>query len=147
MVKSIFVAAEPVAKARPRMGKGGHVYTPSRTEKAEFLIRETWKQCFGDLLIAERGEPVTLCVTVKLRRPKSHYGTGRNAGQVKLGAPRFPTGKPDFDNLLKTVSDALTGLAYVDDAQIFHGSLVKEYAADQGGIGWSILVGRTGREV
>lgn len=33
--------------------------------------------------------------------------------------PRFPlVGKPDLDNLIKATTDALNGLAYVDDARL-----------------------------
>jgi Holliday junction resolvase RusA-like endonuclease len=66
-----------------------------------------------------------------LSRPASHFGTGRNAGQLKASAPRFPTGKPDVDNLLKII-DALTGLAYHDDAQVVQVmDLAKRYADDE----------------
>lgn len=45
--------------------------------------------------------------------------------------PREPmTGKPDLDNVVKAVQDALNGKAYADDAQIVrYGSVEKCYAA------------------
>ncbi|MET7776258.1 RusA family crossover junction endodeoxyribonuclease [Streptomyces mirabilis] len=52
-------------------------------------------------------EPVRLDVTFTLRRPKHHFGTGRNAGVLKASAPSHPTGKPDLDKLVRSSQDAL----------------------------------------
>lgn len=44
--------------------------------------------------------------------------------------PRIPHGKkPDRDNCDKSVMDALTGLLWVDDAQVCDGRLTKWIAA------------------
>lgn len=40
-------------------------------------------------------QPVTVAVTFRLRRPRGHYGTGRNADQLRSAAPNHPTGTPD----------------------------------------------------
>jgi Holliday junction resolvase RusA-like endonuclease len=40
-----------------------------------------------------------------------------------------PTVKPDLDKLLRAVCDALTGVVWVDDAQVLDLSAVKAYAA------------------
>jgi Holliday junction resolvase RusA-like endonuclease len=60
-------------------------------------------------------------------RPKSHFGTGRNADKVKESAPEFPTGKPDALKLARGVEDALTGVVWHDDAQIVNERLAKRY--------------------
>lgn len=52
-------------------------------------------------------EAVRIDVVFTLKRPKHHYGTGRNAGVLKPSAPCFPTGKPDTDKLLRSTQDAL----------------------------------------
>lgn len=62
--------------------------------------------------------PVSMALTFYLPRPPSHYRSGRNAHLLRADAPRFATGKPDWDNLSKLVCDALIGLLYHDDAQI-----------------------------
>ena len=41
-----------------------------------------------------------------------------------------PTKKPDTDNIIKIICDALNGLAYKDDAQIVSNSTEKRYAND-----------------
>jgi len=66
-----------------------------------------------------------------LARPRSHYGTGRNAGTLKATAPSYPTTKPDLDKLERAVLDALTSAGvYPDDSQVavLHGH--KRYADD-----------------
>lgn len=73
--------------------------------------------------------PVEVVGTFYLPRPKGHYGTGRNAHQLKPGAPQYPTTKPDADKLLRSCCDAL-GEAGVwkDDAQVVHHDAWKLYA-------------------
>lgn len=63
--------------------------------------------------------PVSVDVLFLLPRPKGHYGTGRNADQVKPGAPKYPAGKPDLDKLARAVLDALVQAGVIgDDAQV-----------------------------
>jgi Holliday junction resolvase RusA-like endonuclease len=58
-------------------------------------------------------------ITFRMPRPQGHYGTGRNAGQVRKGAPDFPASKPDLDKLCRAVLDGLTdGGAWKDDGQV-----------------------------
>ena len=42
------------------------------------------------------------------------------------------TKKPDLDNMAKTVLDALNGLAYIDDSQIYSLTLFKTYSEQPG---------------
>ncbi|MCR4339570.1 MAG: RusA family crossover junction endodeoxyribonuclease [Gemmatimonadaceae bacterium] len=63
-----------------------------------------------------------------MQRPAGHYGTGRNAGTVRPCAPEWPTTKPDADKLTRALLDALTGVAYVDDSQVVHLGIRKEWA-------------------
>ena len=82
----------------------------------------------GDL----RPDPTREAVAVDLRfglpRPKSHFGTGRNAGRLKPSAPAYPGTKPDVDKLSRAVLDALTGVLWADDSQVVILSAVKVYA-------------------
>jgi len=71
-------------------------------------------------------------VTFLLRRPKSHFGTGRNVGVLKPSAPLFPTIRPDVLKLARAVEDALTGICWLDDAQIVHEMLAKGFSDDEG---------------
>jgi len=78
--------------------------------------------------------PLYLVVEFFFPRPQCHYGTGRNAGRLKLTAPRWKAGKPDGDKLQRAVQDALVDASVILDDACFvawHGS--KEYA-DQPGV-------------
>lgn len=70
---------------------------------------------------------VALDVTFVLARPKSHYGSGRNAEVLKPSAPARPTGRPDTTKLLRAVEDALTSVLWFDDAQVVEQTARKVY--------------------
>jgi len=56
-----------------------------------------------------------------MKRPKSHYRTGKYKGMVKEKFQSIPMDKkPDIDNLIKFVLDALQGqnAYFVDDSQV-----------------------------
>lgn len=50
-----------------------------------------------------------------LQRPKSHYGTGKNAAMLRADAPEFHTYAPDALKLARSTEDALTEIVWVDD--------------------------------
>ncbi len=60
-------------------------------------------------------------------RLRGHYGTGRNAAVLKPGAPKWPTVKPDVLKLTRSTEDALTGIAWRDDALVAWQSAMKLY--------------------
>ena len=72
-------------------------------------------------------EPVRLDIVFTLPRPKSHFRTGRHADKLRDDAPTTHTSKPDRGKLLRAVEDALTGVAWVDDAQVCAGEVSKVY--------------------
>lgn len=76
--------------------------------------------------------PLQLDITFTLLRPQSHYGSGKNADKVKDSAPKYPMSKPDALKLARAVEDALSGIVYVDDAQIVSEHLFKVYGPRQG---------------
>lgn len=65
-----------------------------------------------------QGDPdasVEVRMTFFLERPRGHF---RSGGTLKGAAPRAPAKKPDIDKLVRCVLDALTGIAYADDARV-----------------------------
>jgi hypothetical protein len=76
--------------------------------------------------------PLGLVVVFTLRRPKGHFGTGRNAGVVKDSAPAKPVVKPDCTKLLRAVEDACTGVVWADDAQVVEQLVSKRYGEPEG---------------
>lgn len=85
--------------------------------------------------------PVSVSLVFRVSRPKSHYGTGRNAKTLKVSAPLAPlagytgaklrTKVGDVDNYAKAVLDEMTGHFYYDDSQVVELFATKLYADDQ----------------
>jgi len=110
------ILGDPKAQKRHRsFRRGEHIrnYDPSSTEKRDFLSIVQSKA-------PERpfDEPLAVMLYFDMPRPKGHYGTGRNAGVLKASAPKEHTKKPDIDNLVKFVLDALHGVYWRDDSII-----------------------------
>lgn len=71
--------------------------------------------------------PVELVAVFTMDVPPSWSKTKRQqayAQQIK------PAGKPDIDNLAKTVMDAINGVVYADDAQVVMIAASKRYRTD-----------------
>ena len=120
MKATIYV--EPRAKGRPKVSTfGGHaqIYTPKKTRVAEADIKASIR---SEIAKSERfgaGEPLVLWVTFYVVRPKS--------------APKrvkHPATRPDLDNYLKTLLDALDKFAFPDDAQVVNIHAKKAFALD-----------------
>lgn len=83
---------------------------------------------------ADKYQAVALELTYTIARPESHYGTGRNAGQLKAGAPQYPTARSggDIDKLERNILDALQEAGVlVDDAQVIEVSHHKRYVVPE----------------
>ncbi len=121
-----FIPGKPVPKARPRLGKHG-VYTPAKTKAAEELIRNIAAREYGE------EEPVVtavkLAVSFAMPVPKSWPKQKRFDA---FSGEMYPLSHPDLDNMVKTVSDALNGVIYVDDSQIVELRCQKAYMAEPG---------------
>jgi Holliday junction resolvase RusA-like endonuclease len=119
------VPGEPVGKARPRLGRRGRVYTPAATKRHEALVRESWQLAGGRRIEG----PLAIHVEAETARPASHR---LKRGGLSAAGRRsaVPTKKPDLDNVLKLVADALNGHAYQDDAWIVAATVVRRWAPE-----------------
>lgn len=70
---------------------------------------------------------VRLGVQLMFPRPKSHYRTGRNSHLLRDDAPSRKASKPDCSKVLRAVEDAMSGVVYRDDAQIWCVQIQKLY--------------------
>lgn len=76
--------------------------------------------------------PLQVGLGFDLARPKSHFGTGRNAGRLKLAAPQWMSTAPDLDKLVRAVLDAIgdAGVWWYDDGQVAQLTASKRYCAE-----------------
>lgn len=115
------IPGRPRGKGRPRFSRNGRTYTPAETVAAEREIAQLWKLKFPRE--APLSGPVMLRITAVFAIPKGFTAAQREAA---MRGEIYQTGKPDFDNLAKLVSDSLNGLAWHDDAQVM-GGCIKRY--------------------
>ena len=111
----------PVSKQRPRLGKGGCVYTPSKTKVFENIVALSYgnRPSFDDKYIRIR-------LKFKFEVPKSYSKKKRlEAIEGKLR----PT-KADIDNYIKAVLDGLNKKAWKDDRYIIGILAEKEYSEE-----------------
>lgn len=115
------VLGDPKALKRHRMGRGFN-YDPSAGDKATFAQIAQVKAPAVPFNVA-----LFVQITFYFARPKSHYGTGKNSGILKPNVGNYHTSKPDVDNLIKFVLDALNGIFWKDDGCISHVISAKIY--------------------
>lgn len=106
------VMGAPQGKGRPRFTKGHKPYTPAKTRAYEEQIARLWHKEYGyTMLDGYLGLEIIACFG--LNKTDSHKTKERKIlGQLR------PDKKPDGDNIIKIVADALNGVAYHDDKQI-----------------------------
>ena len=126
MEVTFIIPGEVVGKGRPRFstyGKFVKAYTPEKTATYENLV----KLMYGETAKGERftdDEALLIEVDAYYEVPKS--ASKKKAAEMLAGRIR-PTKKPDLDNVLKIICDALNGVAYRDDTQIISARITKHY--------------------
>ena len=108
---TFIVKGEPKGKARPRFARG-RAYTPQTTVDYEKEIKARFLECGGKFSHADKFTvDVIACFGVPKSAPKKKV-------KDMLAYQIMPTKRPDIDNILKVVLDALNGVAYYDDSQV-----------------------------
>lgn len=121
------VPGKPQGKARARTGynpKTGQVmsHTPDNTVLYENLIKTCYMQETDK--IYDNGEALSVSITACFEPVN---GVSKKRREQMLQDMIRPTKKPDIDNIVKTVLDALNGLAYKDDNQVVQVLATKRY--------------------
>ena len=108
------VFGKPRGKQRPRLcSVGGRniVYTPKRTIEYEKLIKASY--IASSKVFFERNIPIEINILAYFFHKSSI---------------EFATKKPDADNIIKIVLDALNKVAFYDDAQVSKICFEKRYS-------------------
>lgn len=122
MIRTLTIPGEPVAKSRPKVTSNG-TFTPTKTKNYETLVKELyWAEYHGQELLQG---PLQMTLTAFFSIPKS---VSKKRRQAMLERQEWPTKRPDIDNIIKSVADALNGLAYADDSAITYVVAGKAYA-------------------
>lgn len=120
------VFGRPVAKQRHRMTKSGQTYTPKQTAGYERMVKLiAGAEMQGRPIFLG---PVEMVISVYLAVPKRWNKKQKAAAKAKL---ILPTKKPDVSNIAKSIEDAMNGVVYRDDSQIFKLTVGKWYAVGE----------------
>jgi Holliday junction resolvase RusA-like endonuclease len=104
-------------KARIRT-QGRHFFMDDKTRSAEGVIRHYASEAMKGKELFEG--PVLLNVTMWQLIPQSW------SNKKKLAAS-YATGKPDLDNIAKSLADAMNGIVFRDDSQIASLHITRHY--------------------
>lgn len=123
---------EPIGKGRPRVtargGKFAHAYTPKKTKDFEDAIRfEFMASNCEQMPVYKKDEPLDATMIFAFEVPKSYSRKKREAclkGEVPM------TKRPDTDNCVKSVLDALVGACFEDDSSVVRVRAEKIYAEE-----------------
>tara|TARA_R110000764_G_scaffold7045_1_gene25696 strand:- start:9091 stop:9522 length:432 start_codon:yes stop_codon:yes gene_type:complete len=113
----IEVEGQPQGKARPRMSRNGHVYTPTKTREYEGRIKAAAWAAMQRYDLEATDRPAHLEIVAFMDIPKSWNKTKKQ--EAEFDAFRHIS-KPDLDNILKAAMDGISGShgIVLDDKQI-----------------------------
>lgn len=127
------VEGEPVGKGRPRFvaryntetGRSfGQAHTPEKTMVYENLVRVEYKAQTGGYRFDDNAM-LDMRIMAFFGIPKSK---SKKIKQKMLEGKIRPTKKPDYDNVMKIVTDSLNDVAYKDDVQVVDAQCRKFYS-------------------
>lgn len=121
-MRSFIIFGNPVAKGRPRLGKGG-TYTPEKTVNYENLVKMSYLETYKGKPLLEENLEVTINFYFSI--PKR---TSKKNREKMLNGEIMHNKRPDIDNCIKSITDALNNIAYKDDSQIVKITASKYYS-------------------
>ncbi len=116
------VPGNPRGKQRYVQTKQGNKYTPKETVIYENLIKHEFISKYPD------AEPLPGAVMLKICAEYPITESWSKKKKIEAIDMKIFPKKPDWDNVGKIVSDALNGIAYADDAQVFYAVVMKRYS-------------------
>lgn len=129
MIRSFICVGKVKGKQRPKVAVRGtyaHAYTPQQTVDYENYIKLCYLDKYADNPLLKGALTVSIQAYYKI--PSSFSKQKR---ENALKGLIMPTVKPDIDNVIKVVCDALNSVAYTDDNQICSINCIKKYGEDE----------------
>ena len=127
MIYEFEVIGDIKGKERPRINTYTcTAYTPNNTKDYENLIKQYFKIKYPRYVPLENRVAVKIMAYFKI--PKST--TKKDKALIEEGK-LSPTKKPDIDNIVKIILDALNKMAFKDDNQITKLEIEKFYTEDE----------------
>ena len=127
MIYEFEVPGKIIGKGRPRLNSyTGNVYTPARTKDYETLIEQYFLLKYPKFKMLEGRIKISMIAYFSI--PKA---TKKSMLENMLENKISPTKKPDIDNIIKIVLDAMNGFAFKDDIQITKLEVEKIYALEE----------------
>ena len=121
------VPLTPYGKGRPRFSTfNGHVrtYTPANTRAHENTFKIYARQAMAGRYPFEKGTSIAIKVSAFFPVPKSYSRSKRLACESNVIKHMV---KPDVDNVVKAVLDAMNDCVYFDDSQVYKIEVEKRY--------------------
>lgn len=127
MIYEFEVPSKIIGKGRPRLNTyTGIVYTPTKTKDYETLIEQYFVMKYPRYKTIEGRAKVSIKAFFEI--PKSTTKV-QKAGMMENKIS--PVKKPDIDNIVKIVLDAMNKFAFKDDTQIVKLEVEKIYTSDE----------------
>lgn len=116
----------PVAKGRPKFARRGNfvtTYTPEKTASYENLVKVKAEEAMLGKSLFE--DAVWVGIALYVTPPASWP---QKKQRQALDGEIFPTSKPDIDNVLKGILDAMNDIVWNDDKQVCDVHVIKRYS-------------------
>jgi Holliday junction resolvase RusA-like endonuclease len=122
---TFIIPGSAVGKGRPKAARRGNfitMYTPEKTASYENLVKIKAQEAMNGM--SPIPGPCRLELLIEVVVPKAFSQKKRESA---LAGDIYPTTKPDIDNVLKGISDAMNGIVFDDDKQITDCTIRRRY--------------------
>ncbi len=126
-MRQFTIYGEPIGKGRPKfstMGRVARAITPEKTVNYENLVKLSYQQQCNE---KPYDKDVQLIAQIYAYFPIPKSASKKKQKEMQ-SMVLCPTKKPDLDNIVKAVLDALNGIAFYDDSQIVRLQVEKYYS-------------------
>ena len=121
------IPGTPVGKGRPKFARRGNfvsTYTPEKTASYENLVKVKAQEAMGGIPLFEGAVAVGIHLFVT---PPASWSQKKQREALAGGI--FPTSKPDVDNVVKGIFDAMNEIVWKDDKQAVDVVVSKRYCS------------------